>query len=813
MASPKYICIHGHFYQPPRENPWLEDIEIQDSAHPYHNWNERITFECYAPNTASRVLDADGRITDILSNYRKISFNFGPTLLSWMEKRAPDIHAKIVEADRLSVLERGGHGNAMAQVYNHIIMPLASRRDKVTQVRWGIFDFERRFGRKPEGMWLAETAVDAETLEILAEEGILFTVLAPAQGARVRPLGTTEWTNVLGGKVDPSRAYKWTGPSGKSLSLFFYDSPISHAVAFEGLLNDGALFARRLMDGFSAGRTHAQLVHIATDGESYGHHHRFGDMALAFALRKIEADGDAILTNYGQYLELCPPEFEAEVIENSSWSCAHGVERWNSNCGCSISQKPGWDQSWRGPLRKSLNKLRDGLDAIYDRHARTYFKNPDAARNAYISLVLDRSPANVSTFLAHHQIHPLETADRVAALRILESQRQRMLMFTSCAWFFDEISGIETVAVLCFAARALQLACDHPESLALEQEFLSGLAQSKSNLPAHGNGEQIYRRFVTPVITDLPRVAAHGAIQSLFGDALEGTESLYCYRIERLEGERRSANGTTLAVGRLKIHSQITEESFETSYAAFHLGGHDIQCVLHSFPDARRHTEAKEALFKRMDSASLPEMLSLLVKTFNERIYSIQDLLLEERRDLIQKLISGVVGRYDPLYRALVQENEKLIRMMLDAGIPVPPTFRLALQYVFGSDMERALADLERNSKPDGEPAQRLLRIKQDAARLDLRLDWDAAARLLRHRLENLMAPARHGFDAKLAARILDILSLTEELGLSMNLWRLENVFFELSQTAFKSLEESDLKLASALGAKLRFPALRVLTA
>lgn len=806
MASPKHICVHGHFYQPPRENPWLEDIEVQDSAHPYHNWNERIAFECYAPNTASRLMDAEGRITDIVSNYRKISFNFGPTLLSWLERRMPDVHEKIVEADRLSAKDRDGHGNALAQVYNHIIMPLASRRDKITQVRWGLADFERRFGRKPEGMWLAETAVDTETLEILADHGITFTILAPNQAARVRPAGG-EWTDASGGKVDPSRAYRWTSPSGKSIALFFYDSPISHAVAFEGLLNDGGVFARRLMDGFSAERRHPQLTHIATDGESYGHHHRFGDMALAYALRKIESGGDVALTNHGQFLAKHPPEWDAEVVENSSWSCAHGVERWNSDCGCRIGYKAGWNQAWRGPLRKALNGLRDGLDALYEKHAPAYFKDPWAARDGYISLVLDRSSDNVSAFLAKHQASSLEGADRASALKLLEAQRQRLLMFTSCAWFFDEISGIETVAVLCFAARALQLVQDHAEALALEQAFMEGLALAQSNIPSHGTGESVYRRFVTPVITDLPRVAAHEALESLFGERpLES--SLYCYHVRRLEGERREAGGVVLSVGKLRVTSLVTEEVFETSYAALHLGGHDIQCVLQPFPDAARHAAARDSLFKSLEGASLTDLLAVLTRTFNDRVYRVPDLLLEERRRLIQALISGVVGRYDPLYRALVQDNEKLIRMMLDAGIPVPPTFRLALEYVFKSDLEQSLAGLGKDPRIQGAPARRLLRVKEDAARLGIVLDWDAAARLFRHRLEDEMFPLRKGFDAARAARVLDLLTLAGELDLVMNLWRLENIFFDLSRGAFKSLSAEDRRLASALGVKLRFPPL-----
>ena len=349
--SHRFICVHGHFYQPPRENPWLEEVEVQDSARPYHDWNARITAECYAPNGASRILDGDRRIAEITNNYRRISFNIGPTLLAWLEGAAPVTYEQIIAADQASRGERGGHGNALAQPYNHVILPLATRRDKETQVAWGIADFRARFGRDPEGMWLPETAVDTETLEVLAARGIRFTILAPRQAARARPPGR-DWIDVRGGRIDPSRPYLCRLPAGAAITLFFYDSPIARAVAFEGLLNSGEAFANRLTAAFREDRKGPQIVHIATDGESYGHHHRFGDMALAHALRLIEEGGTARLTNYGEFLALHPPDHEVEILEPTSWSCPHGVERWRANCGCHAEHE-GWTQEWRRPLREA----------------------------------------------------------------------------------------------------------------------------------------------------------------------------------------------------------------------------------------------------------------------------------------------------------------------------------------------------------------------------------------------------------------------------------------------------------------------------
>ena len=438
------IVIHGHFYQPPRENPWLESVEVQDSAAPYHDWNERVTAECYAPNTAARRVDEHDRVLDIVNNFEKISFNVGPTLFAWLARHRPDVYAKILEADRASVAARGGHGNALAQVYNHMIMPLAPRRDKVTQVRWGIEDFRARLGREPEGLWLPETAVDSESLEVLAEAGVKFTILAPHQALRVRPLGAETWE--AAGGIDPSRAYLWRGPRGLTLAIFFYDGPISRAIAFERLLDRAEHVVAWLNAAFSDARPWPQLVHCATDGETYGHHRRFGEMALAAAVQQIEAEGAATLTNYGAFLAAHPPTHEVEIREQTSWSCAHGVERWRADCGCRT--RGDWHQRWRAPMREALDWLRDQIDPFFEARASAHLKDPWAARDAYVAIVLDRSAQRLDGFFAVHARAPLDTAARVEARRLLELERNRLLMYASCGWFFDEISALEPVQTL-----------------------------------------------------------------------------------------------------------------------------------------------------------------------------------------------------------------------------------------------------------------------------------------------------------------------------------------------------------------------------
>jgi hypothetical protein len=803
----RYLCIHGHFYQPPRENPWLEDIEVQDSAHPYHNWNERITRECYGPNTASRLLDDRQRIVEIRDNYRRISFNFGPTLLSWMARRMPDIHQRIVESDRASVADRSGHGNALAQVYNHMIMPLASARDKITQVRWGIRDFEARFGRKPEGMWLAETAADTESLEVLADHGVRFTVLSPTQALRVRPRNggpDAPWTDVDGGRVDPSRAYRWTSPSGKTLALFFYDAPISRAVAFEGILNNGETFAARLLFGFDPSRSEPQLMHIATDGESYGHHHRFGDMALAYALKNIERSGAVRLTNYAEFLDLVPPRWDAEIHEKSSWSCPHGVERWRSDCGCRIGYHGQWNQSWRTPLREALDGLRDSLDRFYEERAGALLRDPWAARNDYIDVILDRSPASVARFFDRHALRALEPSEQVDVLKWMEMQRHRLLMYTSCAWFFDEISGLESVTVLQSAARALQIAAAYPEGAGFERDFLSRLSLAKSNIPEFGNGAQVWDRFVRPVVADLARIAAHQALKSLSGDE-PGSGSLYAYHYEFLDQRRESSGASVLGAGRIRVTSVVTRESLEAAYAVLHMGGHDFHCVLKSAPDARRHAEVRDRLFDRFLQGSLTEVLSVFARDHDPQVYTLQDLLLEERRHVLGDVIQDILTRFEGAYRRLVGENLKLMNYLRRADFPMPSAFRLSLQYVLTQDMQSALA----NFGDDEATGESLRRIHREAHAFGVTLDWSEISRRLQILLERHVESLTAQPDPAHARKALALLDLADRLEIVPPLWRVENLYFDLWHRSLRAQSagggDREAGLYRRLAERLRF--------
>ena len=518
---------------------------------------KEITAECYAPNTASRILDSEDRIIGITNTYAKISFDFGPTLLSWMEKQKPDIYQAILDADKLSMENFSGHGSAISQAYNHMIMPLANKRDKYTQVIWGIKDFEKRFNRYPAGMWLPETAVDTETLEELVNHGIKFTILSPRQARRIGKIGENEtWHDVDGERIDPTMAYQCILPSGRSINLFFYDGPTAQEISFGKLLKNGEKFTKRLLSAFNDVNDHPQIVHIATDGETYGHHHRFGDMALSYCLHHIESGNLARITNYGEYLDKHPPTHIVEIIDNSSWSCVHGVERWRDNCGCNSGSNPGWDQTWRKPLREAMDWLRDRIIPVFRSEASKYFEDPWNVRNEYIEVILDRSSKNVESFLRKYAVRELSRSEMVRALKLLEMQRNAMLMYTSCGWFFDDISGIEPIQIMQYALKAIQYGEDL-QGLSLNSEYLKILKEAQSNTSE--NTLEIYKMFVETAKSDLLRVGTHYCISSVFEEYPEDTK-IFCYTAKSEKYNRMEAGKLRLATGKAEITSDITLE-------------------------------------------------------------------------------------------------------------------------------------------------------------------------------------------------------------------------------------------------------------
>ena len=767
----RYVCVHGHFYQPPRENPSLEAIELQDSAYPYHDWNERVTAECYAPNAIARLLDDQQRIVALVNNYSQISFNFGPTLLLWMEQKAPGVLDAIVQADKMSRERFGGHGSAIAQVYNHMILPLAHPRDKETQVAWGIGDFVHRFGRQPEGMWLPETAVDTASLEVLAANGIRFTILAPRQAKRVRRQGGRSWKDVSGDRIDPSRAYQVKLPSKKTIAVFFYDGPISQGVAFEGLLDDGKRFADRLLSGFSDSRTWPQLSHIATDGESYGHHHHYGEMALSYALHSIETGQQAKLTNYGQFLEMHPPEVQAEIAENTSWSCAHGVERWKSNCGCNSGGHAEWNQEWRAPLREALDWLRDSLAPRFEEHSKDLLKDPWAARNGYIDVILDRSDESLNRFFEKHAGRDMDEASRVRALKLLEMQRNAMLMYTSCGWFFDELSGIETVQVIHYAARAIQLAREISGNDDLEQQFCDRLRNAKSNIPEHKDGEQIYRKWVVPAQITMERVVGHYAVSSLFESYGDKTQ-IYCYDVDRLEHGVETEGRVRLATGRVHLQSNITREATNLSFGLLHLGDHNITGGVRSCEDENIFHGLKEKLSAAFTRADMPEVIRILDEQFNSSRFSLSSLFRDEQRRIVGLILKDTLQSVGASFKGVYENQAALMRFLSGLGIPVPAALNSAATIALNNQLEQALERPE----IDAASVQGLVR---EAAANHINLDDTTIEYAMRKRLEHQAAElAKQPDDLNTLKRLRSMLDIAASLPRPVVLWEVQNLCF-----------------------------------
>ena len=779
----RYICIHAHFYQPPRENAWLEAVELQDSAYPYHDWNERVTAECYAPNSASRILDGDGRILQIVNNYSKISFNFGPTLLSWMEQKSPAVYQAILAADRESQRIFSGHGSAVAQAYNHMILPLASRQDKYTQILWGIRDFESRFGRHPEGMWLPETAVDLQTLEVLAELGIKFTILSPYQAGRVRPLGGRAWRKVDGGRIDPSMAYAVRVPSGATMNVFFYDGPISRAIAFEDLLADGKRFSDRLLGAFSDSRTWPQLVHIATDGETYGHHRAYGDMALAFALNYIQTSQQARLTNYGEYLEKHPPTMEAKVIGNSSWSCVHGIERWRSDCGCNSGGHPGWNQQWRAPLRQAFDWLRDKVAPLYEAEAQKLFERPWRARDLYIDVVLNRSRENVIRFMTEQAKRALSETETVTGLKLLELQRYLMLMYTSCGWFFDELSGIETVQVIQYAGRALQLAGQlFPEDLATP--FLELLAQAKSNLPEQKDGRSIYERYVQAAMVDLEKVGAHYAVSSVFEEYGDKSR-IYCYDVERMENRSSRQGKLRVVFGQAKVVSEITWESDQVTFGVLHLADHSIIGGVRQFQGEDAYRLLDQEVERAVESGDLAELVRLVEKSFGSGTYTLRSLFRDEQRKILGVILEEATNEARSLYRDFHDNHAHLIHFVTDLGVPLPRRFRLAVDFTLNSDLLDAFSADEVNLSKSRAILDEIRKtgVRPDAVTLEFALRR-TIERLFTRFIANPMEPG-------LLQRLEETIELVKSLPFEVRLWEAQNSYYTIMRDYAGQVQES----------------------
>ena len=809
----KFLTIHGHFYQPPRENPWLEAIELQDSALPFHDWNERINKECYNPNSVSKIVDSRNRILDMVNNYEHMSFNFGPTLLSWMEQFAPLTYERIIKADIESVEQHSGHGNAMAQVYNHIIMPLANENDKQTQVKWGIRDFEYRFGRKPEGIWLAETAVDDDTLRVLEENGIKFTVLSPYQGLKMRKEGDKDWTDVSWGNIDPARSYRYYIKSAprKYIDLFFYDGAISRSVAFDELLKDGNKFARRLKEGVSDCRDYPQLVNIATDGESYGHHTKFGDMALAYVLQIKAKEEGFTITNYAEYLDKYRSDYEVDIKQASSWSCFHGVGRWKEDCGCSTGGHPGWNQKWRKPLREALDYLRDELAKVYDEEGAKYFNaNPWDIRNKYINVILDRNELNIKKFQNENFLPNLSEEQKVKAMELLEIQRQAMLMYTSCGWFFSEISGIETVQIMKYAARAMQLAANFTKK-DLEKRFTEILADAKSNIAEYGNGRDIFNNFVKPSIVTPKQIASLWALSSLYQD-FEDEENVYCYTVKRDEYQKIQKGNSNLVIGHIEIKSQITLQKSNLMFALMQYSGGDFHCAIKEYSDDAEFNKMKNDLIKTFMLNPLTEIIRSLDEYFGKEYYTLKDIFIEERRKVLQILLKDKMEKFARNYQDMYDEAKGSIYHMQNLGLAIPDEFKIAASYA----LSRKFNELVKHSGGFVDPGtiQEASNINFETRNMGIKLDKTPSNAIFSKKILQNINRLAYSFEIQQADVVLELFDYAEKLELEIDISEAQNIYYskiyhkigDIIDSSTKSNRSGDKKFVDMLldiGSKL----------
>ncbi|WP_421655911.1 DUF3536 domain-containing protein [Leptothermofonsia sp. ETS-13] len=810
-AKGVYITIHGHFYQPPRENPYLDAIERQPSASPFHDWNERIYYECYRPNAFARVLNDRGDVLRIVNNFEFLSFNIGPTLMNWLERYDVETYQRILEADRKSCDRLNGHGNAIAQVYNHIIMPLANERDKLTQIRWGKEDFRSRFGRDPEGMWLAETAVDSATLAALVAEGIKFIVLAPSQALRCRPLPTTdhpnpEWIEVGGSQIDPTRPYRCYLKSQESgagsqelggrdpgadanspvpnnqqlttnnyIDIFFYDGPISRDMGFDdSALSSSYNLTNRLGQAVRGDRRPSQLIAVATDGETFGHHKGGTEKCLAYSFIHEFPNRGWTVTNFAHYLSINSPSWEVELKSVTAWSCAHGVDRWQDDCGCGGGGE--WHQKWRRPLRDALDWLRDQLIKVYEEAGRKLFRDPWQTRDEYIQVIRDRSLTNVTAFLARHQTHKLCPAEQTDALRLLEMQRHALLMYTSCGWFFEELSRPEGVQILRYAARALELAGD-VTGIQLEKGFVERLGLAPSNVDCFKHGAEVYRQLVKSAQINLKQVAAHYAISSLFTNFAR-EQQIYCYTAHQLDYQMQRMGALSLAIGQLNLTSEITRESANLVFAVLHLGGWDFHCCIQPFSGRQDYSLVKDRLFEALQQASAAQTILAMNQIFGDQSYNLQSLFAEERHRIMRLLTQETLTRLDQLYTQVYRDNYGVLMAFHRDELVVPQELQVAAEVALSHRALLSIRALEQESSDlSSEGGQlglnhlgELEAIAIEAAHLRCKLNLPEAKQILERLILRSLWHLLHNFDPNTCEAELQRLERLIDLGQQMNL-------------------------------------------
>jgi len=757
------FVIHAHFYQPERLNPWTGELDPEPSAAPDRDWNARILRQCYRPNGAARIFDVAGQVEQIVNNYERLSFNFGPTLLSWLEHHDPRAYAKILDGDWRSGV-RLGHGNALAQAYNHMILPLANARDRRTQIRWGLNDFRHRFARDAEGVWLPEAAVNRDVVDDLIDAGVTFTVLAPQQADRVRFRGG-EWEPAAG-RLDTGRAYRHlhSDGSGRSLAIFFYDGALSQSLAFDPATSDAEVMLERIR---SATPAQGGLVQAALDGETFGHHHAFGELGLAYALSVAAPSRDMEPTNYGAWLAEHPPVDDVEVVggEGTAWSCSHGVGRWYRDCGCSTDSQHGWNQAWRTPLRDALDIVRGAAVDAFESRGGELMADPWAARDAYLQVRLGAmAPAD---FLEAHARRGLSDEQKVDLWALLESQRHAMVMYTSCGWFFADVSGIETVYVLRFAARVLgwldELGIATPRDAVLE-----ALAEARSNKPDVGTGADVWRTHVDTAVVTATRVAAHTALRGLVRQ-LPRQEEAGGHIVRLLDHRSESRGRVSLSTAHTVVTAHPTGRTHDLAVAALHLGGLDFHGVVAEYPGDDAYADAVERLWAAHPTTGMAALLRLLGEVFTGETFGLEQALPDGRQEVVGAIFSDLNARFAEQYARLYHDHQRVLETLTAAGFELPRDLRAAAQLTLSDEIERELAKAVDN----GAGAESFTTIRQIlalATAQGYRLDLTAVEEHLNGAIRDAAATASETLEGADVAQLRSWLDVAADLGVSVDL-------------------------------------------
>ncbi len=782
--NPLYYVVHGHFYQPPRENPWLGIIERQPSAKPYHDWNERIYDECYRPNSHSRILDAHGMIRSMHNNYRMMSFNFGPTLFRWLEKEHPRTAELIVEADQDSCLRLNNHGNAITQVYNHIIMPLASRRDQLTQIRWAKAYFRSRFGREPEGIWLAETAINMDTVLCLIEEGIKFTVLSPNQAEAFRALDRSEWIRTEQQPVDPRRPYRVFAKdkNGKELGgyidVFFFDEPLSRAISFGDVLASSERLAGELQSRFSNPRSEGEAVVIATDGETFGHHKPLTDMCLAFLFTKAGPDRGLHPVNFGYLLEKHPPRCEVTLKdafgEGTAWSCAHGVGRWIRNCGCNTGGAQGWNQNWRTPFRRALETAQKRLDDRFETTLRDIVDDPWRVRDEYITF-MDTPSMNAMKESLEHQgtKRALSLSDVEQIRRLLEAQKFALFSFTSCAWFFSDISGIETLQNMAYACRALQLGLSKADCETVVREVMDILSTALSNVGGK-TGKMLFEATILPMSDHLKRLVFTAAAER----TVLGEKSLrphyFGYAISLERSTRRIGSPKESIIYRAEITNELSAERSSFWVLISHRRGANVSGKVLSETHSHEFDVRDPGAWESRDTITQYTLASLH----------------EESKEAFVSAYRGRIMQHTPLdYESWMEENGKALQSLADLRRPLDSAVSGFVQHVLSARWNRLVARLT-----SGHDLNRLLDEMEEvftiANRLSLGIGLSETARSLENLLATKAQRLHEAIDLNACDEISLILNVVDRFSVPLGKNKLEDAFFSVLTTSVRGMYE-----------------------